>query len=70
MATKTSAVKTAAPEPTAESVYTVDELAACSMTVFKASPDIVRAALRLAGVNKTTQKEAARIVEAFRKKEV
>lgn len=69
MANKTSAVKTAAPG-TVDSAYTVDELAACAKQVFNASPDIVRAALRLAGVKKTTQKEAAKIVEAFRKKEV
>lgn len=70
MASKTSAAKTAATETAAESVYTVDELAACSKQVFKAGPDIVRAALRMAGVTKTTQKEATKIVEAFRKKEV
>lgn len=70
MASKTkTAEKTAAPE-TAESLYTADELVACAKQVFHASPDIVRAALRLAGVTKTTQKEAAKIVEAFRKKEV
>lgn len=69
MESKTSAAKTA-PETTAESLYTAEELAACAKQVFHASPDIVRAALRLAGVTKTTQKEAAKIVEAFRKKEV
>ena len=69
MASKTTAAKTAAPD-TAESLYTVDELVACAEQVFKASPDIVRAALRLAGVTNTTQKEAAKIVESFRKKEV
>lgn len=63
-------MKTAAPENAAESLYNVDELAACSRQVFKTSPDIVRAALRLAGVTKTTQKKASTIVEAFRKKEV
>lgn len=71
MASKTkTADKAAAPVATAESLYTTEELAACAKQVFHASPDIVRAALRLAGVTKTTQKEAARIVEAFRKKEV
>lgn len=74
MASKTSAAKTAAPEtaatPEVESTYSVDELTACAQQVFQASPDIVKAALRLAGVTKTTQKEAAKIVAAFRKKEV
>lgn len=68
MASKTSSVK-AAPAA-GESLYTVDELTAVAKSVFGTSPDIVKAALRLEGVQKTTQREAARIVEAFRKMEV
>ena len=68
MANKTSSTDTAAA--TAESLYTVDELAAAAKDVFNTSPDIVKAALRLNGVQKTTQREAARMVEAFRKMEV
>lgn len=68
MANKTSSTDTAAA--TAESLYTVDELAAAAKDVFHTSPDIVKAALRLNGVQKTTQREAARMVEAFRKMEV
>lgn len=68
METKTNSVKA---EPAAEeSLYTVEELAAEAKTVFGTNPDIVKAALRLAGVQKTTKREAVRIVEAFRKMEV
>ena len=66
MASKSTAAKTA---ESAESLYTVAELAACAQ-IFGTSPDIVTAAMRVAGVKKTTQREASRIVEAFRKKEV
>ena len=68
MAQKTNSTETATAAM--ESLYTVEELAAVAKDVFKASPDIVTAALRLEGVKKTTLKEAQRIVEAFRKKEV
>ncbi len=68
MAQKTNSTETATAA--VESLYTVEELAAVAKDVFKASPDIVTAALRLKGVKKTTLKEAQRIVEAFRKKEV
>lgn len=68
MAQKTNSTETATAA--VGSLYTVEELAAVAKDVFKASPDIVTAALRLEGVKKTTLKEAQRIVEAFRKKEV
>ena len=68
MAQKTNSTETATAA--VESLYTVEELAAVAKDVFKASPDIVTADLRLEGVKKTTLKEAQRIVEAFRKKEV
>lgn len=55
---------------TAESLYTVGELAAAAEQVFHTNPDMVTAALRVAGVTKTTQREAAKLVEAFRKREV
>ena len=54
----------------AESLYTVGELAAAAEQVFHTNPDMVTAALRVAGVTKTTQREAAKLVEAFRKREV
>lgn len=69
MTSKMSSTETAATAAV-ESLYTVDELAAAAKEVFHASPDVVKAALRLNGVQKTTRKEAARIVEAFRKMEV
>ncbi len=69
MTSKTSSTETVTAAAV-ESLYTVEELAAAAKEVFHASPDIVKAALRLNGVQKTTQKEAARIVEAFRKMEV
>lgn len=53
-----------------ESLYTVDEMAACAKQVFHTNQDIVRAALRVAGVKRTTVGEAAKIVDKFRKKEV
>lgn len=67
--TKTKSSDKAAPAE-AESQYTVQELAAAAKQVFHTNPDIVTAALRMAGITKTTQKEAAKIVEAFRKREV
>ncbi len=62
--------KIVSAETAAESRYTVEELAAAADTVFHTSPDVVRAALRLKGVQKATQKEAAQLVRAFRKMEV
>lgn len=69
MTSKTSSTEPAKPA-VVESLYTVAELAAVAKEVFHTSPDIVTAALRMKGVKKTTQKEAARIVEDFRKMEV
>lgn len=46
--------------------YTVAELAAGAKTVFPGiSPDCVTAALRMAGVTKTTKEKAKEIVEKF-----
>lgn len=46
--------------------YTVKELAAGAKTVFPGiSPDCVTAALRMAGVTKTTKEKAKEIVEKF-----
>lgn len=67
---KTAEAETREAEAVGESLYTAEELAAAAGTVFHTTPDLVTAALRVAGVTKTTQKEAARIVEAFRKREV
>ena len=58
------------PEIPAEPEYTVEEFAASAGSLFGASPDIVTAALRVAGVTKTTKSAAEKIIEQFRKKEV
>ena len=50
--------------------YTVEEFAENAVTLFGASSDIVTAALRMAGVKKTTKSAASKIIEEFRKKEV
>ena len=68
--TKAKSSEQAAEAAVEESLYTVAELAAAAQAVFHTNSDIVTAALRMAGVKKATQKEAAKIVEAFRKKEV
>lgn len=57
-------------EATVEAEYTVAEFAAVAGTVFNASPDIVTAALRVSGIERTTKSAALDIVEKFRKKEV
>lgn len=71
MANKTRAT---AAEPVKETTlqepeYTVEEFAAAS-SIFGTSPDIVTAALRVAGVKKTTKSAAEKIINEFRKKEV
>lgn len=51
--------------------YTVKELAAGAKTVFPGiSPDCVTAALRMAGVTKTTKEKAKEIVDKFVKEPV
>lgn len=46
--------------------YSVEELAAGAKTVFPGiSPDCVTAALRLAGIKKTTKQKAKEIVDKF-----
>ena len=52
------------------SVYTVDEFAAAPKSLNVNSPDIIRAAFRLAGKDKATVEEAKKIVTDFKKKEV
>ena len=53
-----------------EDEYTVAEFAAAAKSEFGTTPDIVTAALREAGVEKTTRSAAAAIIEEFRKREV
>lgn len=55
-----------------EAEYTVEEFTANARTVFgeAISPDIVTAALKVAGVTKTTKSKATEIINKFRKKEV
>jgi hypothetical protein len=65
--------KTRSEEPTIpESEYTAEELAAASEKVFgkKVMPECVIAAFRVAGVEKATKTEAAKIVKNFMTKEV
>ncbi|MBQ9347989.1 MAG: hypothetical protein IJT94_11750 [Oscillibacter sp.] len=52
-----------------ESVYSVDELVNAS-ELFGVSPDVVRTALRVAGITKATVSAAKDQVDKFRKKEV
>lgn len=59
-----------AKETAAVSTYTVDEFAAAPKSLDVTSPDIIRAAFRLAGKDKATVEEAKKIVADFRKKEV
>lgn len=58
------AKKPAAPK------YTAAELAQASKKVFNTSPDIVTAALRMAGVESATIAEAAEVIKKFANKEV
>ena len=53
-----------------ETLYSIDELTAEPQKVFGTNEVIAKAALKMAGRVKYTEKEAARIVESFRKKEV
>ena len=61
-----------ANEPVEDAVpeYTAEELVRASKSVFSVSPDIATAALRLAGVKRTTIAEASRIIHDFANKEV
>lgn len=65
---KTSSVEPTTPEPE----YTAEELAAASEKVFgkKVMPECVIAAFRVAGVEKATKTQAAKIVKDFMTKEV
>lgn len=55
-----------------EATYTVDEFVAAGDAVFEAgtSPDIIRAAFRVAGITSATVAEAKKLVKAFAEKEV
>jgi hypothetical protein len=65
---KTSSVEMTIQEPE----YTAEELAAASEKLFgkKVMPECVIAAFRVAGVEKATKTEAAKIVKNFMTKEV
>lgn len=54
-----------------ESVYTVNEFVKASKTAFDKpySPDIVRAAMKMAGKTEATRSEAAEIIKRFLGKE-
>lgn len=53
-----------------ESVYSVDELAKAAVSLFGATPDLVRTALRMAGLTEATVSAAKSRVEKFKKREV
>lgn len=57
------------PEGPKESSYTITELTKAHKT-FKTSYEIVAVALKLAGVERATVTEAAKIINAFKNKEV
>lgn len=59
-------------EKPVEAEYTVEEFTENAAAVFgnAVSPDIVKTALRLAGVKTTTKSAATKIINEFRKKEV
>lgn len=63
---QTETVQEAPQEPE----YTMKEFAVSAGSVFGTSPDIVTAALRMAGVKQTTKSAADKIINEFRKKEV
>lgn len=69
MATKKTAETVKETTPL-EPEYTAEEFAVCARSVFGVSPDIVTAALRVAGVKKTTKSAAEKIIKEFCKKEV
>lgn len=56
-------------EVVAESQYTIDELVDAAM-MFKATPDLVRTALKLGGKELYTRNEAEKIVAEFGSKKI
>ena len=65
---RVDAVKPLTATPTV--TYTVDEFASAPQSVGVKSPDIVRAAFKVANKDNATIEEAKKIVETFKKKEV
>lgn len=62
---------TAKPAVKANAVtYTVEEFASAPETVGVASPDIIKAALRVAGKTEATVEEAKKLVKDFKEREV
>lgn len=70
--TEKKTVKTEVPaKATAqEAVYTIEELAAESQAVFNKPAFVAKAALKKAGKQKYTEKEAKRIVKEFTERKV
>ena len=52
------------------STYTVEEFMAVPNSVGVSSPDLIKAAFKIAGKEKATVEEAKKIVEKFKNKEV
>ena len=53
-----------------EAVYTKDELIAAAETVFNVKPEVVAAALKMAGKSEATKTETETAVKDFMQKEV
>lgn len=67
---KTNQAETEAVEAAAVPVYTAEELAKAADQVFGVSPDIVTAALAVAGIKTAAIPEAEKIIREFANKEV
>ena len=57
-------------EPPAEDLYSLEELAAVSRTVFGVNPEVTVAALKMAGKTTCSVSEAAALIKKFLEREV
>lgn len=62
-------VPVSSPIFTKECIYTIDEIAAVS-SMFEATPDVVKTALKLDGKEQYTTNDAKKIIKEFKNKEV
>ncbi|WHH58309.1 hypothetical protein [Petroclostridium sp. X23] len=69
MSTKTKADQeaTAAPQ---EAKYSKDELMVAAEAAFAVKPEVVMAAMKMAGITEATKAEAKAAIDKFNKKEV
>lgn len=68
--TKTAETVSELDKTVSESTYTVDEFANAPQSVDASTPDMVRAAFKVAGIESATVEEAKKIVKEFKEKEV